>query len=119
MEPRHATSPSRHRPPALPRLRPAHPLPLVHVVCRWGGLGLAPQEPLPGRMAAGPDAAGEPLADGPDLPDLRAVGAFPVARDLGRPLPRPAQLAAAAAAGVRLPGGGAVAALRSDRQRVG
>ena len=57
-------------------------------------------------MAAVADAVREPLADGPDLPDLRAVGALPAARHAGRrPLRRAAQLAPAAAAGVRHAGG--------------
>src|SRR6185295_17332519 len=60
--------PPRHRRPARDRLRPADPLPPVHVLRRR--LGLARQERAPGHLAAGADAVRETLADGPDLPDL-------------------------------------------------
>ena len=66
-------------------------------------------------MAAGADAAGQPLAHGPGVPGVRPVGAFPPAWHVHRPLRGDAQLAAAAAAGIRHVGSGAGAAVHRRR----
>ncbi|CAA9406495.1 MAG: Putative inner membrane protein, partial [uncultured Ramlibacter sp.] len=107
---------TRHRCAARPGFRPGHPLPRGDVL--RARVGVAPQEPGCGRVAAGPHAGAQPLANGPGVPGI-GTGAQPaVAGRLATATAGPAQRAIAAAAGLRNGGRGAVPALRRNgRQR--